>query len=410
VLRRHERTVKLSAVRIRGTRRSVAVGGAVVALLVATSCINFAPAVGTPASAVEAARSVDAVFADVTGDGSDDVIVGVALPGSDALVRMVPCGGGCLQAHEEIPVGAEVRELAPADVDGDGVTDVAVVTSVDARVYFGGAATPPRPEGLVADEFVAVEPGFGPWTRVVAGDFDDDGDADLGVGSSSGYEFVAGDGNRGFAPPAIGTIGPSSAIYGGLAAGDVDGDGDLEVLVTVSGLGVSDFFSSVLVFRDGTSPAPGYHQAGPAWSGFFDEVTAGDLDGDGIDDVAFVRTVSPPFDIHDVFLLRSTGNGFTGFGAEGALTSLPVRAVDMELRDIDLDRNVDFLASDGTRLSWWHGFGNGSLVARVDRSAGPGPDRLASGAVGAGPGPDLVVTNPGAPFAPVSYLTNTSQL
>jgi hypothetical protein len=38
----------------------------------------------------------------VTGDGSEDVIVGVALPGADALVRMAQCGSGCLERREQV--------------------------------------------------------------------------------------------------------------------------------------------------------------------------------------------------------------------------------------------------------------------------------------------------------------------
>jgi FG-GAP-like repeat len=384
----------------------VAIGVAVAAMVLA-SCINFAPALSSPASTVEAARSLDVVFADVTGDGSDDVIVAVSLPGADALVRMAPCGGGCLERREQILVGDEARQLAAADFDGDGAADVAVVTSVDVRVYFGGAATAGRPEGLVAEDLVvAAEPDLEPWNRVVAGDFDDDGDADIGVSSRQLYDFVAGDGNRGFAAPVNVVLLPARASIGGLAAGDVDGDGDLEVLVTESGLGLSNLIASVAAFRDGVSFLGGYTEDGLLFAG----LTAGDIDGDQVDDVAVVRFVPDPIGFRDVRLLRSTGAGFTGFGPGGAVTSLPVRAVDLELRDIDLDAKVDFLASDGAQLSWWHGRGTGSFVLRVDRAAGPGPANLAFGNVGGSPRADFVVTNGTAPFAQVSYLTNASQL
>jgi hypothetical protein len=98
-------------------------------------------------------------------------------------------------------------------------------------------------------------------------------------------------------------------------------------------------------------------------------------------------------------LLRSTGTGFTGFGHGGGLDVPASRAVDLELRDIDLDGKVDFLASDGGRLAWWNGSGTGGFAVRVDRAAGPAPNRLAFGTVG-GPRADLVVANTSAPFAP----------
>jgi len=130
--------------------------GVAIAAVVLTSCINFAPAVPSQASSVEAARSLDAAFADVTGDGSEDVIVGVALPGADAVMRMAQCGSGCLERREQVVLGGDLGGIDTADFDGDGVEDVVVVTSVDARVYFGGAAAAGRPEGLLADDFVVV--------------------------------------------------------------------------------------------------------------------------------------------------------------------------------------------------------------------------------------------------------------
>ena len=103
-------------------------------------CINFAPAVSSQASTVEAARSRSVGCADVTGDGADDVVVAVSVPeAAEAVVRMAACGGGCLERREQVVPGGEVLDLATADFDGDGVADVAVVTDTDVRVYFGGA-------------------------------------------------------------------------------------------------------------------------------------------------------------------------------------------------------------------------------------------------------------------------------
>ncbi len=392
--------------RVVGGKR-LGVAGVALASLALASCINFAPAVSSQASTVEGARSVAVEFGDVTGDGSDDVIVAVSLPGADALVRMAPCGAGCLERREQVLPGEDVVDLAASDFDGDGVEDVAVVTSADVRVYFGGAATKRRPEGLLADDFVvAAVPELEAWSRVVAGDFDDDGDADIGLGSRQLYDFVAGDGRGGFAPLVNVVLLPSRASIGGLASGDVDGDGDPEVLVTESGLGATNILGSVVAFRDGTSASAGYTEEGLLFAG----VTAADVNSDHLDDVAVVRFVPDPINFRDVRLLRSTGTGFTGFGSGGALTSLPSRALAMELRDIDLDGRVDFLASDGAQLSWWHGSGTGSFAARVDRAAGPSPGSLAFGTVGGSTRADLVVANTTASFAQVSYLTNASQL
>jgi len=391
-----------------GGKRAGAIGVAAASLL-AVSCINFAPPVTSQASTVEAARTQTAVFADVTGDGADELLVAATLPqAADAVVRMAPCGGGCLERRDQVAPADDVLDLAPADFDGDGVTDVAVVTGTDLRVYFGGAATAGRPEGLVDDDFVVVaQPTFQPWSGAVADDFDGDGDADIAVSASQLYEFVAGDGSGGFAAPVTVQILPARGSVGGLGSGDVDGDGTPEVLLVQGGLGLSNIFGQVLAFRNGTTSIASYVEEGTLFSG----VTAADVDGDGLDDVAVERFIPPVgIDFGDVRLLRSTGTGFTGFGQGGALTTLPSRPVGMHLGDLDGDSKVDFVASDGTRLSWWHGVGNGSFAVRVDRAVSPAPGGLVFADVAAGGRPDLVVTHSAAPFAAVSYLTNASQL
>ena len=60
--------------------------GVAVAAVVLTSRINLAPAVPSQASSVEAARSLDAAFADVTGDGSEDQRVAALTPRRPSVV------------------------------------------------------------------------------------------------------------------------------------------------------------------------------------------------------------------------------------------------------------------------------------------------------------------------------------
>src|SRR5262245_1301738 len=389
--------------------RRVGLMAAAAASLLAVSCINFAPPVTSQASTVEAARTRTSAFADVTGDGAQELLVAVTLPdAADAVVRMAPCGGGCLERREQVAPGDDVLNLAPADFDGDGVTDVAVVTGTDLRVYFGGAATAGRPEGLVDDDFVvAAEPTLQPWSAAIADDFDGDGDADIAVSGSQVYEFVAGDGAGGFAAPVTVQILPARGSIGGLGSGDVDGDGIPEVVLVQGGLGLSNIFGQVLAYRNGVTVIADFVEQGTLYSG----VTTADVDGDGLDDVAVERFIPPVgIDFGDVRLLRSTGTGFTGFGQGGALTTLPSRPVSMHLGDMDGDSKVDFVASDGSQLSWWHGVANGNFAPRVDRAVNPAPGGLVFADVAAGGRPDLVVTHTAAPFAAVSYLTNASQL
>ena len=128
---------------------------------------------------------------------------------------------------------------------------------------------------------VAAQPSLEP-EAVVAGDFDGDGDGDLGVSASLTYDFVAGDGGGGFADPVnVIQLPALDGFMRSLGTGDVDGDGVAEVLAVYTWLG-TNIFGHVVALRGGVSSIASYAEEGTIFRG----VTASDIDGDGLDDVA----------------------------------------------------------------------------------------------------------------------------
>jgi hypothetical protein len=240
-------------------------------------------------------------------------------------------GLGAAQGGEPADFG---RALTAADFDGDGYTDLAIsvyhdpgdpgVPAAEVTVLFGGA------DGLTATRATTISratpgvPGdprdrtFG--RAIAAADFDADGHADLAIGADfdrTGDVYDAGavvavyGSASGFDParsdlwtqdsPGV----PDAAEFGdwfgcALATGDFDGDGSADLAIGVSGESATSPSSAGAVNVLYGSPAgltgagaQLWHQDVPGIPGAFEvddhfgyALAAGDLDGDGADDLA----------------------------------------------------------------------------------------------------------------------------
>jgi Ca2+-binding RTX toxin-like protein len=226
------------------------------------------------------------VLVDFDGDGDLDLVSGMTFGTLDAW-RNTPNGfhylAGADNPFRDVAVGY-YSAPAFADLDGDGFVDLAVGSSWDGLVFWRGTAA----------GFVPGAPHAGPFATLVseAGstpvfiDFDDDGDLDLLAGSLFGSGLQAWRRTaEGFAPVEIAATPFAGIIVDGAApaVGDLDGDGDLD-LVLASGAGtLRTFRNTAGAFDELTGAAnpmrlvdPYLLSAAPA---------IGDYDGDGVIDV-----------------------------------------------------------------------------------------------------------------------------
>lgn len=247
--------------------------------------------------------------ADFDGDGYSDLAGGapfLAMPGNRVYAfRGSPSGvitGGRVTLDAPDPNGQfGFATAAAGDVNGDGYADLVVGApgllnnTGRAYVYFGGArglhdrpdVTLESPDG--ADSFFGAAVAGG-------GDVNCDGYADLIVGANragmGGRAHVYYGGPDGPAPQASLTLqGPPVmlTLYGVAVAnaGDIDGDGDSDVLVGAPGY--DSFTGRLYVYAGsptGLSPTPRIYDR--VQGGQFGGAVAGvgDLNGDGLPDVA----------------------------------------------------------------------------------------------------------------------------
>ncbi|WP_298456043.1 FG-GAP-like repeat-containing protein [uncultured Cellulomonas sp.] len=264
--------------------------------------------------------------ADVTGDGVDDVVAGTIawerLPqggsrGMPAVGYMPGRGDGTFGTFATVTVGAVsggTPSLTSADLDGDGVTEVVVATGTELWTVDLSGTDP-------AARRLAQRDDWSP-RSLVAVDLDDDGDQDLAGVDSVGALVVLNDGSGGMTPTSV----PAAGLTITPAAADVDRDGMLDLVYGGP--------ASTVLYRQ----RDGSFVVGPAidWLMGSSAVQAGDLTGDGRDDV-----VASLVDGR-VVVSRWTPTGWSG---PQTVTTLAPESHRLALVDMDADGRTDVVSS-----------------------------------------------------------------
>lgn len=217
---------------------------------------------------------------DLDRDGSVDAAVIESRTRTAQVLRGV---GGALSAAlavDRYPVGGDPRDVALVDLNRDGRLDLLVLRAgpagVEARLHTGAFA-------LGAAILRSLDPGLGAPSSFAAGDLDRDGRLDLVVASAdqAQVELLRGNGDGTFGSQGLRAAAPLVAVR----LVDVDRDGDLDVV------GARAAGGGAVVVLACTAPATfGFAAPAVALAPGSTPVTlaAGDLDGDADLDAVLV--------------------------------------------------------------------------------------------------------------------------
>jgi FG-GAP-like repeat/EGF-like domain/TGF-beta propeptide len=285
------------------------------------------------------------VAADLNGDGWDDAItvngqtnLGSVNGSISVYLNQGASAPGQLSGPTTFTTGTPGSiHLCAGDFNGDGFIDIATtsVTANKVSVLFGDGAG-----GFDAPQLIAIVATGGAQSSIGTADFNGDGQLDLAVTSPSSarLSILLNQGNGAFSAP-VAYSNSKNGQTAGLAFGDFDGDGKLDIASN----GAAGAF--VFFFKGNGNGTFATGQASTASSSAVANsalgIVAGDFSGDGKLDAYVLRSTAAGG------ILPMTGNGSGAFTAGTLIPTGSSPAVNaITTADLDSNGHLDVVVTN----------------------------------------------------------------
>jgi hypothetical protein len=321
--------------------------------------------------------SMDAVAADLDGDGDLDIVTPQEWRANRVLINEGGARFALLSlpappqselvrpAHIQQPLQKDSEDVSIADFNVDGVLDMIMVTEDDVR--FGRANVHQYFRGLGGNRFERV---YGQIPDSVANavahaDITGDGAADVMVSGDGQDRLMINDGRGGFRDETEARLPREAAIAQDVEFFDADRDGDLDLVLGLEGghaLWINDGRGR---FADETRerlPNPGNVEAR--------KVTPADVDGDGDLDLYFAHVSWQGRAPQDHLYLNDGAGRFTNATSE-RLPTETLLSLDAEFADLDGDGDLDLVQGNAGSVRVYLNDGAGRFADVTAEAIGP---------------------------------------
>ncbi|MCA1685642.1 MAG: VCBS repeat-containing protein [Planctomycetia bacterium] len=291
----------------------------------------------TPVSLAAGANPSGIAVADYNGDGKSDLAV-VTNPVAGTVGVMLSNGNGTFQPRVDYAAGPGSLDARAADFNGDGKLDLAVVGSQGVNILLGNGDG-----SLGAPTQYATGAGS---HALVIGDFNNDGKPDIATMNSGTASVLLGNGGGTFQPHLdAGFIGNTNLI-----TGDFNHDGNLD-LATSNTMSVGTI-TLLKGHGDGTfDPALNINaNSAPVY------LADGDFNHDGNDDFAVANSYSAT----SMSVILNNGDGTY---APPHLYPIAETGYEIEVADFNNDGFQDFAVRGASQYQIEYGKGDGTFFA-----------------------------------------------